>query len=108
MNSIDNAPPIIESKTIPITRNHKRNQAILNNNLDSPMKQLKPNNFVNEPLTERNNGTPSESEEDINVQKNIIGDSFDSDFMIEDEGIRHTNLRINTKSTKELKIKMIN
>ena len=80
----------------------------MNNNLDSPMKQPRANNFINEPLTERNAGTPSESEEDLDEQKNIIGDSFDSDILIEDDGIR-PSLRINNSTnTKEMKIKMIN
>ena len=65
------------------------------------MKQLRPNNFIDDPLTERNNGTPSESEEeDEEEEKKIISDSFDSEIMV--------NLRINTKNTKDMKIKMIN
>ena len=73
---------------------------MLNNHLQSPLKQLRPNNFVEDPLTERNNGSPSESEEEEEEEKKIISDSFDSEIMV--------NLRINTNNTKDMKIKMIN
>ena len=73
---------------------------MLNNQLQSPLKQLRPNNFVEDPLTERNNGSPSESEEEEEEEKKIISDSFDSEIMV--------NLRIKTNNTKDMKIQMIN